>query len=104
MANQVNTTKAALNGAQNLAQAKTNATNTINNAHDLNQKQKDALKTQVNNAQRVSDANNVQHTVTELNGAMTALKATIADKEKEQKQAVIMSMLIKKNVKLMIQK
>lgn len=44
MANQVNTTKAALNGAQNLAQAKTNATNTINNAHDLNQKQKDALK------------------------------------------------------------
>ncbi len=82
MANQVNTTKAALNGAQNLAQAKTNATNTINNAHDLNQKQKDALKTQVNNAQRVSDANNVQHTVTELNGAMTALKATIADKER----------------------
>ncbi len=82
MANQVNTTKAALNGAQNLAQAKTNATNTINNAHDLNQKQKDALKTQVNNAQRVSDANNVQHTATELNGAMTALKAVIADKER----------------------
>ncbi len=82
MANQVNTTKAALNGAQNLAQAKTNATNTINNAHDLNQKQKDALKTQVNNAQRVSDANNVQHTATELNGAMTALKAAIADKER----------------------
>ncbi|HDW7999543.1 TPA: hyperosmolarity resistance protein Ebh, partial [Staphylococcus aureus] len=82
MANQVNTTKAALNGAQNLAQAKTNATNTINNAQDLNQKQKDALKTQVNNAQRVSDANNVQHTATELNGAMTALKAAIADKER----------------------
>ncbi len=82
MANQVNTTKAALNGVQNLAQAKTNATNTINNAHDLNQKQKDALKTQVNNAQRVSDANNVQHTATELNGAMTALKAAIADKER----------------------
>lgn len=82
MANQVNTTKAALNGAQNLAQAKTNATNTINNAHDLNQKQKDALKTQVNNAQRVSDANNVQHTATELTGAMTALKAVIADKER----------------------
>ncbi|SBB90346.1 cell wall associated fibronectin-binding protein [Staphylococcus aureus] len=82
MANQVNTTKAALNGAQNLAQAKTNATNTINNAHDLNQKQKDALKTQVNNAQRVSDANNVQHTATELNGAMTAIKAAIADKER----------------------
>ncbi len=71
-----------LNGAQNLAQAKTNATNTINNAHDLNQKQKDALKTQVNNAQRVSDANNVQRTATELNSAMTALKAAIADKER----------------------
>ncbi|HAY1189645.1 TPA: hypothetical protein JZZ67_002791, partial [Staphylococcus aureus] len=60
----------------------TNATNTINNAHDLNQKQKDALKTQVNNAQRVSDANNVQRTATELNSAMTALKAAIADKER----------------------
>ncbi|WP_461054846.1 hypothetical protein, partial [Staphylococcus aureus] len=82
MAKQVNTTKAALKGAPNLAQAKTNATNTINNAQDLNQKQKDALKTQVNNAQRVSDANNVQHTATELNGAMTALKAAIADKER----------------------
>ncbi|MBO8533901.1 hypothetical protein INO05_14985, partial [Staphylococcus aureus] len=41
-----------------------------------------ALKTQVNNAQRVSDANNVQHTATELNSAMTALKAAIADKER----------------------
>ena len=71
MANQVNTTKAALNGAQNLAQAKTNATNTINNAHDLNQNKR-CIKTQVNNAQRVSDANNVQHTATELNSAMTA--------------------------------
>ncbi|MFI3204756.1 hyperosmolarity resistance protein Ebh, partial [Staphylococcus aureus] len=80
--NAVTRAKAALNGAQNLAQAKTNATNTINNAHDLNQKQKDALKTQVNNAQRVSDTNNVQHTATELNSAMTALKAAIADKER----------------------
>ena len=81
MANQVNTTKAALNGAQNLAQAKTNATNTINNAHDLNQNKR-CIKTQVNNAQRVSDANNVQRTATELNSAMTALKAAIADKER----------------------
>lgn len=85
IATQVTSTKNALDGTHNLTQAKqtaTNATNTINNAHDLNQKQKDALKTQVNNAQRVSDANNVQHTATELNGAMTVLKAAIADKER----------------------
>ncbi|MGT2333946.1 hypothetical protein ACVPOY_10740 [Staphylococcus aureus] len=48
----------------------------MNKPHDLNQKQKDALKTQVNNAQRVSDANNVLRTATELNSAMTALKSS----------------------------
>ncbi len=103
MANQVNTTKAALNGVQNLAQAKTNATTYLNNAHDLNQKQKDALN-RVNNAQRVSDANNVQHTATEFNGVMRQHLKQLLLIKKEQKQAVIMSMLIKKNVKRMIQK
>lgn len=80
--NNVNNAKHALNGTQNLNNAKQAAITAINGASDLNQHQKDALKTQVNNAQRVSDANNVQHTATELNGAMTALKAAIADKER----------------------
>ncbi len=59
MANQVNTTKAGLNGVQNLAQAKTNATRTqltCKTGYSAKRKTKDALKTQVNNAQRVSDA------------------------------------------------
>ncbi|MEZ2058763.1 hypothetical protein QUE05_16925, partial [Staphylococcus aureus] len=52
----------------------------ITNASDLNTKQKEALKAQVTSAGRVSVANGVEHTVTELNTAMTALKRAIADK------------------------
>lgn len=80
MANQVNTTKAALNGAQNLDRAKQAANTAITNASDLNTKQKEALKAQVTSAGRVSAANGVEHTATELNTAMTALKRAIADK------------------------
>ncbi|HDL0488945.1 TPA: GA module-containing protein, partial [Staphylococcus aureus] len=46
----------------------------------LNTKQKEALKAQVTSAGRVSAANGVEHTATELNTAMTALKRAIADK------------------------
>ncbi|MEZ2093108.1 hypothetical protein QUC38_17650, partial [Staphylococcus aureus] len=52
----------------------------ITNASDLNTKQKEALKAQVTSAGRVSAANGVEHTATELNTAMTALKRAIADK------------------------
>ncbi|HGZ9878252.1 TPA: hyperosmolarity resistance protein Ebh, partial [Staphylococcus aureus] len=82
IATQVTSTKNALDGTHNLTQAKQTATNAIDGATNLNKAQKDALKAQVTSAQRVSDANNVQHTATELNGAMTALKAAIADKER----------------------
>ncbi|WP_142301384.1 DUF1542 domain-containing protein, partial [Staphylococcus aureus] len=70
----------ALNGIQNLERAKQAANTAITNASDLNTKQKEALKAQVTSAGRVSVANGVEHTVTELNTAMTALKRAIADK------------------------
>ena len=69
----------ALNGIQNLERAKQAANTAITNASDLNTKQK-ALKAQVTSAGRVSAANGVEHTATELNNAMTALKRAIADK------------------------
>ena len=46
----------------------------------LKYKTKEALKAQVTSAGRVSAANGVEHTATELNTAMTALKRAIADK------------------------
>ena len=51
----------------------------------------------------VSDANNVQHTATELNGAMTALKAAIADKERTKASGNYVN-ADQENVKRMIQK
>lgn len=70
----------ALNGIQNLERAKQAANTAITNASDLNTKQKEALKAQVTSAGRVSVANGVEHTATDLNTAMTALKRVIADK------------------------
>lgn len=70
----------ALNGIQNLERAKQAANTAITNASDLNTKQKEALKAQVTSAGRVSAANGVEHTATEINTAMTALKRAIADK------------------------
>lgn len=78
--NNVNNAKQALNGTQNLNNAKQAAITAINGASDLNQKQKDALKAQANGAQRVSNAQDVQHNATELNTAMGTLKHAIADK------------------------
>ncbi len=70
----------ALNGIQNLERAKQAANTAITNASDLNTKQKEALKAQVTSAGRVSATNGVEHTATELNTAMTAIKRAIADK------------------------
>lgn len=78
--NNVNNAKHALNGTQNLNNAKQAAITAINGASDLNQHQKDALKAQANGAQRVSNAQDVQHNATELNTSMGTLKHAIADK------------------------
>ncbi len=78
--NNVNSAKHALNGTQNLNNAKQAAITAINGSSDLNQKQKDALKAQANGAQRVSNAQDVQRNATELNTAMGTLKHAIADK------------------------
>ncbi|MDT3991827.1 hypothetical protein RPM94_07870, partial [Staphylococcus aureus] len=55
----VKSTKDALDGQQNLQRAKTEATNAITHASDLNQAQKNALTQQVNSAQNVQAVNNI---------------------------------------------
>ncbi|MBE2142418.1 GA module-containing protein, partial [Staphylococcus argenteus] len=78
---QVQAAKQALNGNANVQHAKDEATALINNANDLNQAQKDALKQQVQNASTVGGVDTVKQTAQELNNAMTQLKQGIADKE-----------------------
>lgn len=75
----VKSTKDALDGQQNLQRAKTEATNAITHASDLNQAQKNALTQQVNNAQNVQAVNDIKQTTQSLNTAMTGLKRGVAN-------------------------
>ncbi|SAO56897.1 cell wall associated fibronectin-binding protein [Staphylococcus aureus] len=75
----VKSTKDALDGQQNLQRAKTEATNAITHASDLNQAQKNALTQQVNSAQNVQAVNNIKQTTQSLNTAMTGLKRGVAN-------------------------
>ncbi len=58
---------------------KTEATNAITHASDLNQAQKNALTQQVNSAQNVQAVNNIKQTTQSLNTAMTGLKRGVAN-------------------------
>ncbi|HHW9882976.1 TPA: hyperosmolarity resistance protein Ebh [Staphylococcus aureus] len=75
----VKSTKGALDGQQNLQRAKTEATNAITHASDLNQAQKNALTQQVNSAQNVQAVNDIKQTTQSLNTAMTGLKRGVAN-------------------------
>ncbi|HGZ8038734.1 TPA: hyperosmolarity resistance protein Ebh [Staphylococcus aureus] len=78
-AESVKSTKGALDGQQNLQRAKTEATNAITHASDLNQAQKNALTQQVNSAQNVQAVNDIKQTTQSLNTAMTGLKRGVAN-------------------------
>lgn len=75
----VKSTKDALDGQQNLQRVKTEATNAITHASDLNQAQKNALTQQVNSAQNVQAVNDIKQTTQSLNTAMTGLKRGVAN-------------------------
>lgn len=75
----VKSTKGALDGQQNLQRAKTEVTNAITHASDLNQAQKNALTQQVNSAQNVQAVNDIKQTTQSLNTAMTGLKRGVAN-------------------------
>lgn len=78
-ASSVKSTQDALDGQQNLQRAKTEATNAITHASDLNQAQKNALTQQVNSAQNVQAVNDIKQTTQSLNTAMTGLKRGVAN-------------------------
>ena len=78
-ANTVKSTKAALDGEQNLQRAKQEAIDTITNANDLNQAQKNALTQKVTQAQNVLAANDIKQNATALDTAMANLKQGVAN-------------------------
>ncbi len=76
----------ALNGAQNLAQAKTTAKNNLNNLTSINNAQKDALTHRsIDGATTVTGVNRETVKATELNNAMHSLQNGIND-ETQTKQ------------------
>ncbi len=80
LVNQINQAQQALNGQQNLDQAKQSAINTIDQSTNLNTAQKDALKAQVTSGNRVADVNGVKQLATTLNTSMGNLRQSIANK------------------------
>ena len=78
-ATKVNETKAALNGAQNLIQAKETAKHDIGQMNHLNQNQINALNDQVQQANDIAAVNALKDSATSLNTVMGQLKDTIAN-------------------------
>ena len=77
----VNQAKDELNGNENLAQAKQEATTQLGTLQDLNQPQHDALAEQINQAQSIDAVNQIKQTAQEVNNAMNQLKQSIANKD-----------------------
>lgn len=77
--NQVNTTKAALNGSQNLEKAKQHANTAIDGLSHLTNAQKDALKQLVQQSTTVAEAQGNEQKANNVDAAMDKLRQSIAD-------------------------
>lgn len=77
--NQVNTTKAALNGTQNLEKAKQQANNRLDQLDHLNNAQKQQLQSQITQSSDIAAVNGHKQTAESLNTAMGNLINAIAD-------------------------
>ncbi|WP_251360483.1 DUF1542 domain-containing protein, partial [Staphylococcus aureus] len=76
----MNQAKDALNGNQKLADAKQDAKTTLGTLDHLNDAQKQALTTQVEQAPDIATVNNVKQNAQNLNNAMTNLNNALQDK------------------------
>ncbi len=76
----VNDTNQALNGNQKLADAKQAAKTNLGTLDHLNDAQKQALTTQVEQAPDIATVNNVKQNAQNLNNAMTNLNNALQDK------------------------
>ncbi len=79
--NKVTQAKNDLNGNTNLATAKQNVQQAIDQLPNLNQAQRDEYNKQISQATLVPNVNAIQQSATTLNDAMTQLKQGIADKD-----------------------
>ena len=79
--NRVNQANNDLNGNTNLANAKQQVTQALDQLPNLNQAQRDEFNKQINQATQVPDVNAIQQAANQLNEAMTALKQGIANKD-----------------------
>ncbi|HCZ8058633.1 TPA: hyperosmolarity resistance protein Ebh, partial [Staphylococcus aureus] len=77
--NQVNTTKAALNGSQNLEKAKQHANTAIDGLSHLTNAQKEALKQLVQQSTTVAEAQGNEQKANNVDAAMDKLRQSISD-------------------------
>ncbi len=77
--NQVNTTKAALNGTQNLEKAKQHANTAIDGLSHLTNAQKEALKQLVQQSTTVAEAQGNEQKANNVDAAMDKLRQSIGD-------------------------
>ncbi|MBS3413594.1 GA module-containing protein, partial [Staphylococcus aureus] len=77
----MNQAKDALNGDENLAQAKQDALANLDTLRDLNQPQRDALRNQINQAQALATVEQTKQNAQNVNTAMGNLKQGIANKD-----------------------
>lgn len=77
--NQVNTTKAALNGTKNLEKAKQHANTAIDGLSHLTNAQKEALKQLVQQSTTVAEAQGNEQKANNVDAAMDKLRQSIAD-------------------------
>ena len=66
-----------------LAAAKQEAVRHLNDLHDLNEAQRHALTTEINNSNNIAAVNQAKDKANTVNTAMTGLKHSIADNEQE---------------------
>ncbi|MBW1064669.1 GA module-containing protein, partial [Escherichia coli] len=78
---QVNNTKVALDGDENLAVAKQQANNRLDQLDHLNNAQKQQLHSQITQSSDIAAVNGHKQTAESLNTAMGNLKQAIADKD-----------------------
>ncbi|WP_438827666.1 hyperosmolarity resistance protein Ebh [Staphylococcus warneri] len=78
---QVTFTEQALNGNTNLNNAKQQALTALGQLTHLNQAQRQALETQINDAHQIDTVNNAKELANNIDGAMANLQQSIANKE-----------------------
>ncbi|MGU3127164.1 hypothetical protein ACVXZZ_14910 [Staphylococcus aureus] len=95
--NQVNTTKAALNGTQNLEKAKQHANTAIDGLSHLTNVQKEALKQLVQQSTTVAEAQGNEQKANNVDAAMDKLRQNIIMRQQNKTKIILMQKPNKKD-------